>query len=142
MDQIFDFLTRHWVLSSLFILLLILVIIEEIRAQGAGGIGTTPQLLTILLNREEAVVLDIRDSNVFKKEGHIIGAVNIPLDSIDQSMKKLEKYKKKIIVVVCGTGQKSIVLANKLRKQGFEKVQVLTGGLNAWKQANMPIVKK
>lgn len=141
MHQFFEFLLNHWVLSSLFILVLILIIIEEARAKGLGGTGITPQKLIQLINQDQVSIIDIRPVNQFK-DGHIINSKNLPMEAIDNEIKKLEKKKEKQIVVVDMNGQKSNTVANKLRKAGFEKVFLLIGGINAWKSANMPVVKK
>lgn len=141
MHQFFEFLINHWILSSLFIILLILLFVEEARTKGAGGIGISVQKLTDLVNKENAVILDIRQSNDFK-DGHIINAINIPQDVIDKSMNRIEKYKNKTIILVDTTGQKTMSIVKKLNKSGFSKVHALMGGMNAWQKANMPVIKK
>lgn len=141
MHQFFEFLLNHWVLAGLFIIVLILIIIEEARSKGLGGTGITPQKLTQLINQDQVIIIDIRPTNAFK-DGHIINSMNIPQDVIDNELKKLEKKKDKQIVIVDLNGQKSNSVAAKLRKAGFENVFMLIGGINAWKSANMPMVKK
>ncbi len=139
--KIGHFLLNHWFLSSLFILLLIMVFVEEARSKGLGSSGVTPQKLTQLINRDNAIVVDIRENNAFK-DGHILGAINLPQASMDQNLNKINKHKSQTLVVVDGSGQKAMATALKLKKAGFEKVQVLTGGLNAWKSAGLPTTTK
>jgi rhodanese-related sulfurtransferase len=139
--RIIEFTIKHWVLIVAFVLLLILLIREEMRAKGMGSAGITAQKLSLLMNRENALVVDIRDVNAFK-DGYIIGSKNIPAEQMDQQVSTLEKYKDQPLVIVCDNGQKSPAIAGKLEKQGFQKVYVLTGGLVAWKQAGMPVVSK
>lgn len=140
MEQVLPFITKHWFLVALFLIAFIWLIIEETRRKG-GGVRLTPQLTTQLINKEKAVVLDIRDVNAFGS-GHITGAINIPLPTLDNSVKQLEKYKERPLVVVCATGQKASVVMNKLRKQGYTKIYILAGGIAAWKNANLPLVTK
>lgn len=139
-EQLTQFVTQHWLLSIAFVVVLLLVIFEEARSRAGGGNSLTPQKATYLINRENAVVVDIRDANAFHN-GHIIGAINIPKEDVSNQLKRLEKYKKRPIIVVCTAGQTATQAANTLKKAGFEGAQCLTGGLNAWKAAEYPTVK-
>jgi len=138
-QDIVQFIIHHWLLSSLFLVLLILLLIEEARAKGLMG-QVSPQELVRLMNRESAVVIDIRNRDAYQQE-HIIGALNFPQPELEKDLSKLNKYKEVPLIIVCATGQKSGELAAKLKKQNFEKVQVLSRGMNAWKSAGMPVVK-
>jgi rhodanese-related sulfurtransferase len=93
-----------------------------------------------LINRRDAVVLDIRDVAEYKG-GHINNARHVPEGEIDSRMKELEKFKAKPIIVSCGRGNRSLNVANRLRKLGFAEVVSLSGGIAAWQQANMPLEK-
>ena len=140
MQDIIQFVVNHWLLSGLFIVLLILLLLEEARSKGLlGQLG--PQDLVQLINRESAVVVDIRNREAFQ-DGHIVGSVNFLQAELEKDFNQLRKYKDRPIVIVCATGQKSGEIAAKLKKQNFERVHVLSGGINAWKNASMPLVKK
>ena len=93
-----------------------------------------------LINRENAVVIDIRDSNSYL-DGHIAKARNIPGNQIEKSIDKLKAFKDRPVIIVCMRGQSSMQVAAKLRKLGFEKAQSLKGGMLAWSNASMPIKK-
>lgn len=93
-----------------------------------------------LINRRDAVVIDVRDAADYKS-GHITNARHMPEGEIDGRMKDLEKIKSKPIIVSCGRGNRSLNVANRLRKLGFNEVVSLRGGLAAWQQANMPLEK-
>ena len=93
-----------------------------------------------LINRRDAVVLDLRDAAEYKA-GHITNARHMPEGEIDSRMKDLEKIKTKPIIVSCGRGNRSTNVANRLRKLGFGEVFSLRGGIAAWQQANMPLEK-
>jgi rhodanese-related sulfurtransferase len=139
-QDIIAFAIHHWLLSGLFVVLLILLFIEEARSKGLLG-QLSPQDLVVMLNRDSAVVVDIRPRDAFQ-EGHIIGAVNFPQAELEKDLTKLNKFKDRPVVVVCATGQKAAEIAMKLKKQGYERVSVLSGGINSWKTAQMPLVKK
>ena len=93
-----------------------------------------------LINRRDAVVLDVRDAQEYKS-GHITNARHVPEKEIDARMKELEKFKGKPIIVSCGRGNRSMNVANRLRALGFNEAFSLRGGIAAWQQANMPLEK-
>ena len=93
-----------------------------------------------MINREDATVLDIRDSKDFS-QGHIIDAINMPYSSFEQRSGELEKLKDKPLVVVCKMGQHAGAIGRKLKAQGFEDVKRLSGGMAEWSASNLPVVK-
>jgi rhodanese-related sulfurtransferase len=93
-----------------------------------------------LMNRRDAVVLDVRDPAEYKA-GHITNARNVPEKELEARVKELEKIKSKPIIVCCPRGTRSASVAGLLRKRGFAEVVSLRGGLAAWQQANMPLEK-
>jgi rhodanese-related sulfurtransferase len=93
-----------------------------------------------LINRRDAVVIDVRDAAEYKS-GHITNARHIPEGEIDSRMKELEKVKSRPIIVSCARGNRSLNVANRLRKLGFAEVFSLRGGIAAWQQASMPLEK-
>ena len=139
MEKILHFAANHWILVVLFIIVFVWLMIEEAKGKGLGS-GITPQKVVEMINRENAIILDIRDAGLFA-QGHIVGSLNIPLSEVERRISQLEKHKQNALIIVCGTGQKATSLANKLKKQGYDKVCVLSGGLNAWKSAKMPLAK-
>ena len=93
-----------------------------------------------LINRRDAVVLDVRNSADYKA-GHITNARHIPEAELEARAKEMEKVKSKPIIVSCARGNRSSIVATRLRKLGFNEVFSLRGGLAAWQQANMPVEK-
>jgi rhodanese-related sulfurtransferase len=93
-----------------------------------------------LINRRDAVVLDVRDAAEYKA-GHITNARHVPEGELEARLKDLEKVKTKPIIVSCARGNRSTTIANRLRALGFAEVFSLRGGLAAWQQANMPLEK-
>jgi rhodanese-related sulfurtransferase len=93
-----------------------------------------------LINRKDAVVVDIREPNEFKS-GHIPHARNIPVDRINERGKELEKLKTKPLLLVCQTGSRSAQACGGLLKDGFAQAVALSGGMAAWQQAGMPVEK-
>ena len=104
------------------------------------GQEVSPVEAVQLINRRDAVVIDVRDAADYKS-GHITNARHIPEKEIEARAKDLEKIKAKPIIVSCGRGNRSQNVADRLRKLGFDEVVSLRGGLAAWQQANMPLEK-
>ena len=88
-----------------------------------------------------AVVLDVREDNEYLK-GHIINSVHIPLSYLSNRIGELDKHKDKPIIVSCRSGQRSGQACAMLKKQGFENVYNLSGGMMAWQNDNLPVTKK
>ncbi|MDE2402506.1 MAG: rhodanese-like domain-containing protein [Burkholderiales bacterium] len=105
---------------------------------GAGG-GLTPAQAVQLINREKAQVIDVCSADEFAA-GHIAGAKHVPLDSLALA-KGLPTNKTIPLVVVCASGVRSAKAVVQLKTLGYDKAQSLTGGLAAWREANLPIEK-
>ena len=95
---------------------------------------------TQLINHRDAMILDVREDKEFST-GHLPNAKHIPLGQLAARLKDVEKFKNKPIVVNCRSGARSATACGILRKNGFEEVYNLKGGINAWQQANMPVEK-
>jgi rhodanese-related sulfurtransferase len=137
MDQAFEFIGNHAILVGTFAILLALFVRNEMSR---GGQTATAQELVNLVNRENALVLDVRDAGEFA-EGHIVDALNIPHASVESRLTELEKYKGRPVAIVCKMGQHSGSAGTLLRKAGFERVLRLTGGMTEWRNQNLPVVK-
>jgi rhodanese-related sulfurtransferase len=108
---------------------------------GSGASGLSPALATLKMNREDAVVLDIRETSEWDT-GHIPGSRHITLTQLEKRMSEIEKYKTRPLIVYCASGSRSNSACATLKKAGFEQVFSLTGGIAAWGEANLPITKK
>ena len=111
-----------------------------IRSRTAGP-SVSPLEATLLINREDALVLDVREPAEWSK-GHIPNARHIPLGQIEKRLGELDKYKNKPIIVSCASGTRSSSVCGTLRKAGFEKVFNLAGGIPAWEQAGQPVTTR
>ena len=109
---------------------------------GAGASkGISPLEATLLMNREDALILDVREAGEWSA-GHIANARHIPLGQLDSRMAELEKFKGKPLIVHCQSGTRSAKACSRLAKGGFEKVHNLAGGLAAWSEAGLPVTIK
>ncbi len=140
MQDFIQFAAHHWLLCGLFVILIILLMIEEARSKGLMG-QLSPQDLVQMINHESVAVVDVRNKEAFQS-GHIVGSINIPKSDLEKDFNKLNKFKGRKIIIICESGQKAGEIAIKLKKQNFETVHALSGGIQAWKTASMPLVKK
>ena len=108
------------------------------RTTGGPWVSTTQA--THLINREEALVVDVREPNEFAA-GHVLGAKNLPLARLDASGADLAKRKERPVIVYCDGGERSAKALAALKKHGFTRVANLSGGLAAWQQAGLPVEK-
>lgn len=119
-----------------------LMLLLPILKRGAGGVPNLSAAEGVtLINRANALVLDVRDDAEFAS-GHIAEATHIPLGNLTERLGELRKYQNKAILVNCQRGMRSAKACDILRKAEFTQVHNLQGGLNAWLEAKLPIVTK
>lgn len=140
MAQLIEFAGNHFLLVGGFILVASLLI-QDLITGGMGKGSIDPKGATDLINHQSAVVIDVRPSSDFSK-GHIINAVNIPMNGFSGQIDKLRKHQEQPIVVNCRSGAQSSLACRQLRKAGFKQVFNLQGGIMAWQNANFPISRK
>lgn len=138
--QLLQFIQNHWILCSAAAVIVFLLIFEELKNKITGTAKISVQDATLLLNRENSIVIDLRNQKSFIS-GHILNAINIARADIDQNLKKLEPHKNKTLILVDDHDNHALPIGTKLRSQGFAKVYVLAGGLSSWKDAKLPLNK-
>jgi rhodanese-related sulfurtransferase len=138
MAQFVEFIGNHLILASLWSLAAGGIVFYH---QRTGSKGVSPQGAVMLINRQDAVVVDIRDKKEFES-GHIVDAINIPLISLKKRAVELKKHKSKPIVVVCKLGQHAGEAAKILMEEGYADVVKLSGGVSEWKAQSLPLVNK
>ena len=108
--------------------------------RGAGGPWVSTLQATHLINREDALVLDVRDAAEYAK-GHILGAKSAPLTDLERRLGELAKFKARPVIVHCESGNRSTNAIGILHRNGFANVHNLAGGLAAWQQVGLPVEK-
>ncbi|MFO7787496.1 MAG: rhodanese-like domain-containing protein [Halospina sp.] len=137
-QQLFEFVVNHWMLvSAFFALLLALFWVESSRAGRKVG----PQEAVLMLNRDEAVVVDVREKKEFS-EGHIRGAEHIPMAKLKESGNQLRKHQDKLIILVDKAGQHSGMAVKEVPNREELQLARLTGGMMEWRNANLPVTTK
>ena len=132
-----EFLTQNFLLVAVFAVSGGMLLFPLLRP---GGSEVSPVDATLKINRENAVVIDVRTPAEFSS-GHVPESINIPKDKLGERMADLEKYKSRPVIVNCASGVRSAGACRDLRQAGFEQVFSLAGGMNGWLQAGLPSAK-
>lgn len=137
LQHLIEFIGNHYWLTSAFLIVLALLMFTEGRK---AGTAVTSQQATILLNRENAILVDVRPKKDYAT-GHIVDSINIPLDSFATRMVELEKHKDKPIILACANGQHAGPASKQLKAAGYRNVSRLAHGIGGWRGDNLPLVK-
>jgi rhodanese-related sulfurtransferase len=137
-SQLIDFVGNHWILfMALGVILGLLTYNLLVGEKGS----VDPVGATMLINQKDAAVVDVRPAADYAK-GHIINAINVPMNGFKNQTAALSKFKDKPVIVTCRSGSQSLGACNLLRKSGFPEVYNLKGGVLAWESANLPLTRK
>lgn len=140
MQDLAAFINNHLALSYGFSLVFAMLLFVEFLRNKRMSFHISPTRAIQLINHESANVVDLRHADDFRK-GHIVNASTMQISEINEGSKKLEKFKSKPLILVCQRGLESQKMAAKLLKQGYN-VYSLAGGIGAWTNANLPLVKE
>ncbi len=139
MDHLAQYIQLNPWLVAATAVVLVLVIVFEIRAQGETLTTVSPQDAIRLMNRG-AVVIDLRAAEQYAA-GHLSGARRLDGEQILKAGDTLKKYKQKPLIVYDESGSLGTSAARQLKRQGFEQAFNLRGGLSAWRADNLPLEK-
>jgi rhodanese-related sulfurtransferase len=140
LPELIAFASRHPLLSLGLAGITVALVYNEIAGRLSGIRRLAPPQLTALINRDGALVVDVRPVAEFEK-GHIAGSKNVQMSQFDPENKQLAPAKALPVVLVCKVGQTADAAAKRLRKAGFTNVNLLEGGIQAWQAADLPLVK-
>ena len=133
-----------FVIDNIFLIAVALVsgamLVWPMVRRGAGGASVNTLEATQLINRQDALVLDVREQAEYA-QSHILNARALPLSQLEARIADIEKFKAKPVIVYCATGNRSSTAATVMRKRGFSNVVNLSGGFAAWQQAGLPVQK-
>ncbi|MBT9493443.1 MAG: rhodanese-like domain-containing protein [Paucibacter sp.] len=133
-----NFLLDNWILVLAALTSGALLLWPTLVNSGQGS-ALSPAEAVRLMNREKAVLIDVCEPAEFAA-GHVAGSRNIPLNALE-GHKSLPTNKTLPLVVLCKSGARATRAAATLRKLGYANAQVLTGGMNSWREANLPVEK-
>ncbi|RTL57893.1 MAG: rhodanese-like domain-containing protein [Rhodocyclaceae bacterium] len=133
----------EFVQQNIFLVVLALtsggLLVWELLKGGGNGISTAEA--TLKINREDALVVDVREANEWAA-GHIANARHIVLGQLEKRLHEIEKFKERPVIVCCASGMRSAGACKQLQKAGFNQVFNLNGGITAWGEANLPLTTK
>ena len=139
--QIIEFTGNHPFLILAFVGTLAALIYSEISRRLSGMLTAGAIEATQLSNRENAVFLDIREDKEYQG-GHLPEAIHIPLSQLSGRVSELGKFKDRPVIAYCRSGNRSNAAGGVLKKNGFQSVYNLGGGIVAWEKANLPVSTK
>ncbi len=141
MTRLLEFVGNHPILFFALAVVIGMIAFFEYQRLFSGIKQLSPIEATRLQNDEDAIFVDVREDSEYKR-GHILGARHMPMGNFDKRMTELEKVRQKPVIVYCANGARASRAAGKLRKDNFESVYTLAGGIGGWEKATMPISTK
>ena len=121
MEDLVVFVQTHWMLCLLFVFILAYVVVEEVR-HARNDDRISPQACVNLMNREHAMVWDVRDQKDFDA-GHIVGSKSVSMDDISTQYQALTKVERqKPLIIVCQAGVHAAKAAALLKRLGHKHV--------------------
>jgi rhodanese-related sulfurtransferase len=139
-ERLPEFISAHPLLSMGLLAVTLALVMNELSRFTQGYKNISPAQLTQLINRENALVIDISPLGDYER-GHIVGSKHVLPSQLDPESKLLAKVKELPVAVVCRNGMASTQAAKRLVKAGFTKVFLLEGGIGAWQGAELPLAK-
>ncbi len=135
-----DFFTNNIVLFAALGVILVLIVRLEVKRAMRGFKSISPAEAVQLINKEDALVLDIREDNELA-QGSIRGAKHLALSVLKQRVEDIQDHIEKPVITYCKAGNRSECACEILKKNKFLNVMSLKGGLEGWKTANLPVIK-
>lgn len=123
--------------AGLFAVLLA-IIANEVLILVRGGYRLAPTDAVRFINDESPIVVDVRQQADFKR-GHLLGALNIPFNRLEDRLTDLGKNQDAPVLLYCALGGVSAQAVQALKKHGFSNLRVVRGGINNWQAANLPV---
>ncbi len=139
MQQLLEFVNNHPFLFAMLAAVITFIIITELRRKSGPG-GVSAKEAVRLINDEDAIILDVRDTPEYKTS-HILNAKNIPFAQLEEQAPEIIKNKKSPVIAYCKSGNISPSACNKLKTMGYENVSYLKSGLFAWQDESLPMVR-
>jgi len=137
MENLNEFAQTNWVMILMWFVLLGMIIHSFIKASN----DISPQQVVQLMSHENgSIIVDVREDKEFSSE-HIKDSIHIPMGALASRISELDKYKNKNVILGCRSGSRSGRACSILKKHGFEKVHNLRGGVLAWENDNLPLIK-
>ncbi len=139
MEQLLEFAGNHPLLVSAAFVIGTMLIYNELRLAGSARFAVSPDQAVRLINKG-ALVLDVRVEQAHR-EGHLSGAKQVDLAKLAEQLKAFERYKNKAVIAYDERGTSAARAVATLRRNDFEHVYLLRGGLAAWREEHLPVTR-
>jgi rhodanese-related sulfurtransferase len=100
--------------------------------------SSVEEINELLGNGAECQVIDVREFSEFTHE-RIADAQLMPLSNFEKHADEIDHSKP--VYLMCRSGNRAKQAAERLSKKGFTDIHVIDGGMLAWSQAGLPVVK-
>jgi len=124
-------------IAILVIMAAVAVLMRGNKGHGVQDLGVeSAQKLSV---SSGVTILDVRTAQEFR-EGHLNGALHIPIAELSGRIGELVPLNKRQFLVYCLAGGRSAVACRILKKSGFSRVANMQGGISAWQRKGYPLV--
>lgn len=141
MERLPEFIANHAFLFIALGLILVMIVVTEVQQFTRKFNDLSPGEAVRLINDNNALVLDVREDKE-TREGMLQGAKHIPVGVLPKRIDEISKAKERPVLVYCRSGNRSVNASNTLVKHGFTQVNNLKGGFIAWRNDNLPVVRR
>jgi rhodanese-related sulfurtransferase len=135
-----EFIQQNMYLVAIAVISGAMLLFTTLRRPGGSRNSLTATQATLLINREDAQIIDVREPDEYVS-GHLPESRNFPLGQIEGRAGELDKFKDTPLILVCQSGSRSAGACSQLAKLGFARVHNLEGGINAWRASGLPLKK-
>jgi hydroxyacylglutathione hydrolase len=99
---------------------------------------TVQEACALLDGGKDAWLLDVRSDEELEKDGRLAGSQHIHITQVPRHMDEIPRDRP--LYIVCASGLRSTIAASLLQRQGWDRVNVVLGGLSGWNSIRCPEV--
>ncbi len=99
------------------------------------------RLMELQQSGQAPLLVDVRRTDEYR-DGHIAGALNIPVEQLAERYTALGVPRDREIVLYCASGRRAARAQELLEARGYDHVRLLDGSVNAWREQQLPLVRE
>jgi rhodanese-related sulfurtransferase len=135
-----EFLQHNLLWAALAVASGLWLLVDFIRQQNDKTL-LSPLNATLLINREDAVLVDVRPQGEFD-QSHLPNAHSLPFADLERRSAELNKFRERPLILYCSSGSRAAAAIAALKKAGFPRLYNLRGGFFEWEKAGQPVSRK
>lgn len=105
-----------------------------------GYNNVAPATINDQMKASKVTLIDVREASEVTANGYIEGSVQMPVRTLIKNLDNLPADKAAPIVITCQSGHRGMMSMMALNLLGYTNVKNISGGLNGWKAANLPVM--